>query len=539
MRLGARLAAAAIVVASITACGGAAGTPLTPGGAQPPGPAIPSPSTNATLVPTTFTLAGATHASSQRGPQYVGAGTRSVTITLVSVNGAPPPTGPTATAHDNVTLSGCPCVLPGPNVPSGTDVFTVATYDGTYSGGVQSGNLLSAATTIAETISIGGANHITLTLAGVPVSTRVAPASPYSTPNGSGGFNMPDQGPHTFVAETLDADGNVIVGPGAPRFNIGTPSGTLAGVTTSPTTTTISAPDSFTVTPPTTYSPGTASFTVTPTFVGQATNGCAQPGANCAAIMVTVDMTRITEYPVPTTSAGPLGIASGPDGNLWFTEYNAGKIGKITTAGAITEFPIPTSPANPEGITKGPDGNLWFTEWSGNNISKITTAGAITEFPVPTTGPFPFGIATGPNGNLWFTEFFGIGKITTAGMITEFPLPTSAANPDGITAGPDGNLWFTETTANKIGKITTTGVITEFPLPTSGAYPVSITAGPDGNLWFTEDNGNNIGKITTAGTITEFPLPTSSAGPADITAGPDGNLWFTELSGNKIGKITP
>jgi streptogramin lyase len=25
----------------------------------------------------------------------------------------------------------------------------------------------------------------------------------------------------------------------------------------------------------------------------------------------------------------PVGITTGPDGNLWFTEYNNGKIGKI------------------------------------------------------------------------------------------------------------------------------------------------------------------------------------------------------------------
>ena len=205
MRLGARLAAAAIVVASITACGGAAGTPVNPSGAQPPGPAIPSPSTNATLVPTTFTLAGATHASSQRGPQYVGAGTRSVTITLVSVNGAAPPTGLTATAHDNVTLSGCPCVLPGPNVPSGTDVFTVATYDGTYSGGVQSGRLISSATTGSETIVLGHPNALTITLNGAPASFSIS-----GIPSAAAGTAFSTPAKLTVVAK--DVDGNPILG---------------------------------------------------------------------------------------------------------------------------------------------------------------------------------------------------------------------------------------------------------------------------------------------------------------------------------------
>ena len=38
-----------------------------------------------------------------------------------------------------------------------------------------------------------------------------------------------------------------------------------------------------------------------------------------------------------------LGITTGPDGNLWFTEFGAGKIGRITPSGSITEFPIPTA----------------------------------------------------------------------------------------------------------------------------------------------------------------------------------------------------
>jgi streptogramin lyase len=42
-------------------------------------------------------------------------------------------------------------------------------------------------------------------------------------------------------------------------------------------------------------------------------------------------------------------------------------------AGIITEFPIPTPSSAPESITPGPDGNLWFTEANSNKIGRITT----------------------------------------------------------------------------------------------------------------------------------------------------------------------
>ena len=74
------------------------------------------------------------------------------------------------------------------------------------------------------------------------------------------------------------------------------------------------------------------------------------------------------------------------------------------TTHAITEFPLPTADSSPAGITTGPDGNLWFTEWT-NQIGMINpTTDAITEFPIPTAQSGPAAITTGPDGNLWFTE---------------------------------------------------------------------------------------------------------------------------------------
>jgi streptogramin lyase len=248
----------------------------------------------------------------------------------------------------------------------------------------------------------------------------------------------------------------------------------------------------------------------------------------------------ITEFSIPTANSFPLGIVTGPDGNLWFTERNSNKIARITTAGVITEVITTAFNSNPQFITAGPDGNLWFTEYNGQKIGRITTAGVLTEFPVG-PGRQPHGIAAGPDGNLWFTEFLGnqIGRITTSGTITEFPIPTSDSRPYDIATGTDGNLWFTEQMGNRIGRITTAGVITEYPLPTAASGPTGIAAGPDGALWFTQQYGNRIGRITTAGAITEFPIPTASSGSAGIAAGPDGNLWFTESSsaGNRIGRL--
>jgi streptogramin lyase len=43
----------------------------------------------------------------------------------------------------------------------------------------------------------------------------------------------------------------------------------------------------------------------------------------------------INEFAVPTPSAGPVGIATGPDGAIWFTEYNSNQIGRLAQAIAM------------------------------------------------------------------------------------------------------------------------------------------------------------------------------------------------------------
>jgi hypothetical protein len=121
----------------------------------------------------------------------------------------------------------------------------------------------------------------------------------------------------------------------------------------------------------------------------------------------------------------------------------------------VSEYPIATPASYPYGITSGPDGNLWFTERDGHKIGKVTPAGVVTEYPLPGSAS-PGSIATGKDGNLWFSEpgsANSIARATPAGTVAEYQIPTQSADPSGITSGPDGNIWFSELSANKIGRV--------------------------------------------------------------------------------------
>ena len=262
----------------------------------------------------------------------------------------------------------------------------------------------------------------------------------------------------------------------------------------------------------------------------------------------------VTMFPTLITTARLYSITAGPasDGALWFTEagFGVSKIGRITTAGVITHYPTPTPTgffAIESSITLGPDGNLWFTESDVNKIGRLdptkltgcdtAPTTCITEFTIPTPGTGPAGITAGPpsDGALWFTEKTTnkIGRITTAGVVTgEFPVMTGAAGVQDIIAGPDGNIWFTEETINKVGKITTAGIVTEYSVTTPSSQPEGITKGSDGNIWFTEFSGNKIGRVALGGGGgTPSPTPTLSVTPTPTPTGTS--------SGTPRGHITP
>jgi streptogramin lyase len=310
-------------------------------------------------------------------------------------------------------------------------------------------------------------------------------------------------------------------------------------------------------------------------------------GGLILAVSAAGETGSIHEFAVPTANSQPLSIVTGPDGNLWFTEFLGNKIARMTTEGAVTEFAIPTAASRPDEIDVGPDGNLWFAEVMGNKIGRIEPAtGEIAEFAVPTANARPTVIAPAPDGNLWFTErrrpgaagagdLGKIGRITPSGEITEFVVGGPGSRPLGITAGSDGNVWFSLSVANKVGRIDPqSGAVTLFAVPTPSAFPFEMAAGPDGNVWFTEPLANKVARVTPEGVISEFAVPTPGSLPNTIRRGPDPNaavdcayqrealgeagfaarygtfgdcvsklaatktLWFSEQGGNRIGQIT-
>jgi streptogramin lyase len=130
-------------------------------------------------------------------------------------------------------------------------------------------------------------------------------------------------------------------------------------------------------------------------------------GANVVRMITGTGATTAFVY-APTIHNIMRGITNGPDGNVWACAEDSNSIARVTPSGVLTTFAVPSNNAQPWAIATGADGNLYFTEPgygdTTNKIGRITQTGAITEFSIPTALAGPRLIAAGPSNTIWFTE---------------------------------------------------------------------------------------------------------------------------------------
>jgi streptogramin lyase/predicted small lipoprotein YifL len=83
----------------------------------------------------------------------------------------------------------------------------------------------------------------------------------------------------------------------------------------------------------------------------------------------------VTEFPVPSgAGTQPFRITSGPDENLWYSDGQGAFVGRMTTAGVATEYPSPDGRyfSILKGIATGPDGNLYFPDSGSSTMDRIS-----------------------------------------------------------------------------------------------------------------------------------------------------------------------
>ncbi|MFT4286097.1 hypothetical protein [Nocardioides sp.] len=313
----------------------------------------------------------------------------------------------------------------------------------------------------------------------------------------------------------------------------------------------------------------------------------------------------IETWAVPSGDSGLIEATQGPDfgqggivswnGAVWFAEENAGKIGRIDTAGTITEYDVPDGAGapgygprqltaatsgqlwfladggaldgraawmDPAGVTQAlfnfpgyvefsslaatPDGGAWLSYGDGEDITRLDATAEETAFFDEPEYYADVESTLGPDGALWYSDGSNrIERITESGSLTTYPATGDNGEIVSMTTS-GGNIWYAQFSPGSlfvrsydgiVAKMSTSGIPTPFPSPYPDLLPAGLTPASDGGVWFTTHHGAGIGHVSPAGQYQVALLPDGYAADS-VTQGPDGNLWFTDADLNRIGRVT-
>lgn len=395
-----------------------------------------------------------------RRARFVSPSTKSIVVTTQET--APVP-GTAKTTYANLTTGspGCSgngvpftCTVTLSGLTTGaTYSLTFVTYDAVQTAVTPHKGQVLSQNTVSKAIVAGVDNTIGVILDGVPKSFAVAPA-PNTQPFGgsiASGLYFGFLNPQTWTISTLDADGNFIIGPGAPHVTASIDLGATGGIkiassAANPNRFTMSAsgvgagtlllsapvPGSST---PLSQGVSVTAGTLTTTIAGQLatipTCSVEGTGADGTGTQATFCHPRGAGY---NASDGNVYVAD--SANCTIRKLDPSTLAVTTYAGtaATCGFTNATGPAarftNPTFVTADNSGNLYVLDNGNYAIRMIAPGGAVTTL-------------TGGNG---------------AGTQDGGPGIAQLQNPTAMTYDPaDNDLYVADVNACTVRQVTLTG----------------------------------------------------------------------------------
>ena len=279
-------------------------------------------------------------------------------------------------------------------------------------------------------------------------------------------------------------------------------------------------------------------------------------GVCCLSVASSAYGEVVLEYITPTPNSSPADLAFDDQGNLWFTELNGNRIGKLVpseakslTSQGITEYELPHPNSKPHYLTVAKNGLIWFTELAGNRIGSLDPkTGWIQEYDIPTPHSAPHHIKEGPDGSLWFMEFQTnkVGRLDPkTGKITEYPI--GPGNPHDLVI-TDDKVWYTQGGMylvniffSKLGSLDIkTGKVEEIRIPPENSVPRGMTLAEDREIWFTQMLAGKLARLDLSRQkpqIIEYHLGKKRSPHGIHVDGKRGFIWFTASGPDAIGRL--
>jgi sugar lactone lactonase YvrE len=470
-------------------------------------------------------------------PHYISPATQAITISI---------TGPTEikkTAALTPNASGCShgsCTVTIPGLkpcPSAANCYaaTIETYDvvtgcPTACAIPPTAHRLSGNQSVAFRIAKARDNLIYITLDGVPASVVLVPAADATlSGNMASGFtlgkcNSPAQQVSVFA---LDADGNYILGVGAPTPSLLSNDAADLAVTATPPP---ASPNRFTLTPP---------LKAAANKVVQLTIGATPPAGSGG--------TPVTTH-VNVTFGDLCGLYVSDAGN------NAAK--EILPVGGI----IPASPAiltfatgisSPFGIAVDRFGNVYICDFFNNAVDEIAAVGGrIPASPTIRTLSSGFnrpeGVAVDGSGNVYVADSQNNAVeeiLAVGGSIPASPtiknLGSGFSTPSNVAVDASNNVYVADTGNKEVKEMLAVhGSIPASPTINTlgsafGSGPTGVAVDAFGNVYEAERDGGVVEEIAAVdGTIPPLPtitmLGSGFGEPVTVAVDGSGNVYVVD-----------
>ena len=242
-------------------------------------------------------------------------------------------------------------------------------------------------------------------------------------------------------------------------------------------------------------------------------------------------------------TAGIHSAIPAPDGTVWFTEADMGRVGRLNPrTGEITEYQntLPNGRrAGSHTVRVDERGYVWTS--GGPMISRFDPeTKKFTHFDAGGT----YGNVIGKNGDQWFTVFRetngAIVRISKDGKVSKFTPPTEG-KPQRLQVDDDGIVWFSERRGGKIGRFDPkTETFQEFDLPGPSPSPYAIGIDRDHMIWYASHEQDTLGRLNPkTGEVTEYPFPHSEISIREFFLDSQGRMWYGSTANDLVGYFVP
>lgn len=151
---------------------------------------------------------------------------------------------------------------------------------------------------------------------------------------------------------------------------------------------------------------------------------------------------------------GPYGISTTPDGEIYFASLAGSYVARINlTTGNATVLDPPTKDQGARRLWPDSSGRIWFTEW---NAGKLGMYNPVTdewkEWKLPGQTPQPYAIFVDDKDIVWLSDFASNAIVRfdpSLEKFQSFPLPSSEANVRQL-LGRTGQVLGAESATDKI-----------------------------------------------------------------------------------------